>query len=323
MALAEELAVVIDDSDLLFGLCGPNDSHLDTMEELFGLPVRSRGNEIHLEGGTQRDRALFNALIDSLTGLFRTGRRITPDLIRAGFEPLSAGDSSGSRLLRESGVVIPGGTRPVHPRGVNQARFLELLQQKELVFAVGPAGTGKTYLAVAHALRALLTREVRKLILTRPVVEAGESLGYLPGDLTQKLGPYLRPLQDAIEHLVPADVLSRLQEQNAIEVAPLAYMRGRSLMDAYIILDEAQNTTRGQMKMFLTRLGEGSRMVVTGDLSQVDLGSRQQSGLQHALKLLHGTDGIGIQRFRAADVVRHPLVRRIVAAYDADDGSLS
>ena len=318
--MAEDLAVVIDDSEVLSGLCGPNDTHLAIMEELLGHPVRSRGNEIHLEGASQKDQSLFNSLIDSLAVMIRSGRRITPDLIRAGFAPLSQGDTRGTRLLRETGVVIPGGVRPVHPRGVNQARFLELLQQRELVFAVGPAGTGKTYLAVAHALRALITREVRKLILTRPVVEAGESLGYLPGDLTQKLGPYLRPLQDAIEHLLPADVLSRLQEQNAIEVAPLAYMRGRSLMDSFVILDEAQNTTKGQMKMFLTRLGEGSRMVVTGDLSQVDLGNRQQSGLHHALALLQGTQGIGVQRFRAADVVRHPLVRRIVAAYDSDGG---
>ncbi len=318
--MAEDLAVVIDDSNVLSGLCGPNDSHLLIIEELLRRPVRSRGNEIHLEGGSERDQSLFNSLIESLSGMIRAGRKITPDLIRAGFAPLSQGDTAGTRLLREGRVVIPGGVRPVHPRGVNQARFLELLQQRELVFAVGPAGTGKTYLAVAHALRALLTREVRKLILTRPVVEAGESLGYLPGDLTQKLGPYLRPLQDAIEHLLPPDALSRLQEQNAIEVAPLAYMRGRSLMDSYVILDEAQNTTRGQMKMFLTRLGEGSRMVVTGDLSQVDLGSRQQSGLQHALTLLQGTDGIGVLRFRAADVVRHPLVRRIVSAYDSEAG---
>ena len=188
----------------------------------------------------------------------------------------------------------------------------------DLVFAVGPAGTGKTYLAVVHALRAILERRKRKLILTRPVVEAGESLGYLPGDLEEKISPFLRPLYDAMDSFVPLETIRRLESNRVIEIAPLAYMRGRSLRDCYIILDEAQNTTREQMKMFLTWLGAGSNPVVTGDITQVDLPIKKHSGLVHAVDLLESIEEIGVSRFDASDVVRHPLVRKIVHAYESE-----
>ena len=199
-----------------------------------------------------------------------------------------------------------------------QARYLTALDNHDIVLGIGPAGTGKTYLAVAHALRDVLTSKRRKLVLTRPVVEAGESLGYLPGDLAQKISPYLRPLYDAMESLVPYETLHRMEEQRVIEIAPLAYMRGRSLNDCYVILDEAQNTTREQMKMFLTRLGEGSQAVITGDVTQIDLPRKGQSGLLHAVDLLHDIPDIRFSYFTARDVVRNPLVQKIINAYEAE-----
>jgi phosphate starvation-inducible PhoH-like protein len=199
---------------------------------------------------------------------------------------------------------------------MRQARLMEHLDTTTLNFFVGPAGTGKTFIAVAHALREILAKRKRKLVLTRPVVEAGESLGYLPGDLTQKISPYLRPLYDAIEALVPFEITRRLEEQNVIEIAPLAYMRGRSLRDSYVILDEAQNTTREQMKMFLTRLGENTQAVVTGDITQVDLPRRHGSGLVHALQILQDVEDVAISYLNHEDVVRSQLVQRIIQAYD-------
>jgi phosphate starvation-inducible protein PhoH and related proteins len=228
-----------------------------------------------------------------------------------------ANDGDRLRSLREVSVTIPGGQKKVFPKSYTQARYLEALTRSDLVFGIGPAGTGKTYLAVAHALRAVLSKQHRKLILTRPVVEAGESLGFLPGELEQKISPYLRPLYDSMEALVPPEVIRRMEENRVLEIAPLAYMRGRTLMDAFVILDEAQNTTREQMKMFLTRMGEGSKVVVTGDITQVDLPRREQSGLKHSIPLLGPIEDIQFIFFDESDVVRHELVRKIVRAYEA------
>ena len=213
-------------------------------------------------------------------------------------------------------MLFRSGLRQVAPRGANQMRYLDLMAKRDLVIAVGPAGTGKTYLAVADALRAVGSRQLRRMVITRPVVEAGESLGYLPGDLEHKIEPYLRPLYDAMQALLPADVLRRMEQAGTIEVAPLAYMRGRTLADAYVILDEAQNTTREQMKMFLTRMGEGSRIVITGDITQIDLPRRRDSGLLQITELLAHVGEIGFIYFDREDVVRHPLVRKIVQAYE-------
>jgi phosphate starvation-inducible PhoH-like protein len=206
----------------------------------------------------------------------------------------------------------------VFPRSLNQARYIRGMREHDIVFCVGPAGTGKTYIAVAEALREVLSKRRRKLVLTRPVVEAGESLGFLPGDLAQKINPYLRPLYDAMEALVPFETIRRMEETRAIEIAPLAYMRGRSLNDCIVILDEAQNTPKEQMKMFLTRIGEGSKAIITGDATQIDLPRRGESGLLHALKLLTEVEGLFFAYLNTRDVVRNPLIKKIIQAYERE-----
>ncbi|MDR2110375.1 MAG: PhoH family protein, partial [Spirochaetaceae bacterium] len=225
-------------------------------------------------------------------------------------------DAPGLKPMREGIIRIPQGFGKVFPRSLNQARYILGMRTHDISFCVGPAGTGKTYLAIAEALRLVLSKDMRKLVLTRPVVEAGESLGFLPGDLTQKINPYLRPLYDAMEALIPYEVIRRMEETRAIEIAPLAYMRGRSLNDCVIILDEAQNTTKEQMKMFLTRIGTGARAVVTGDATQIDLPKRVDSGLLHAVGLLSSVEGIHFAYLNTGDVVRNPLIKKIIQAYD-------
>ncbi|HET7839834.1 MAG TPA: PhoH family protein, partial [Rectinemataceae bacterium] len=245
----------------------------------------------------------------------------TPDLIIALHGDLTPEGGISGRCgddFLDSCVQIPGGFGKIFPRSKSQALYLKGLATHDLTFSVCPAGTGKTFLAMAFALRELLTKAKRKLILTRPVVEAGESLGFLPGDLVAKISPYLRPLYDAMETLVPFEVVRRLEESRAIEIAPLAYMRGRSLANCMVILDEAQNTTKEQMKMFLTRLGENSRAIVTGDITQIDLPRKGESGLVHSLQVLGGVDDIFVSRLDARDVVRSPLVRKIIEAYESE-----
>ena len=218
--------------------------------------------------------------------------------------------------MRETLIQIPHGFTRVFPRTINQAWYILGMRSQDISFCVGPAGTGKTYLAIAEALRLVLSKKIRKLVLTRPVVEAGESLGFLPGDLTQKINPYLRPLYDAMESLIPYETIRRMEETRSIEIAPLAYMRGRSLNDSMIVLDEAQNTTKEQMKMFLTRIGQGARAIITGDITQIDLPKRIDSGLLHALSILSGMEGIHIAYLNTADVVRNTLIKKIIQAYD-------
>jgi phosphate starvation-inducible PhoH-like protein len=317
------VGIVLENTKLLADLCGSNDYNLGVMERLLGSKVYSRGNELFLDTEDPGSKLLFSSLVEGLLASMADGMPATPDLIIALHasltpegKPRSSCEEGGDFL--ESCVQIPGGFSKVFPRSKSQGLFLKGMASHELSIAIGPAGTGKTYLAVAFALHELLSKSRRKLILTRPVVEAGESLGFLPGDLAQKISPYLRPLYDAMETLVPFETIRRLEETRAIEIAPLAYMRGRSLANCVVILDEAQNTTREQMKMFLTRLGENTKAIVTGDVTQVDLPRKSESGLVHALQLLGGVEGIMVTRLDARDVVRSGLVRRIIEAYESE-----
>lgn len=327
-------SIVLDKTELLAELCGPNDYNLSILGDLLGTRILSRGNELSIESDDDETRRLFASLIDALVAAIEGGLPATPDLIialHAELTPLGgrrepsargqgAADEEGAPSscddFLETCVQIPGSRVKVYPRSRGQGLYLKGLATHDLTFAVGPAGTGKTYLAMAWALRELLVKAKRKLILTRPIVEAGESLGFLPGDLVQKINPYLRPLYDAMETLLPNEVVRRLEESRSIEVAPLAYMRGRSLSNCVIILDEAQNTTKEQMKMFLTRLGENSTAIVTGDITQIDLPKRVESGLVHALDILESIDDIFVSRLDARDVVRSRLVRKIIEAYE-------
>jgi len=319
------VGIVLEKTSELADLCGANDYNLRIMERLVGSRIFSRGNELFLETEEESSRELFRLLVERLLESMAEGLAPSPDLIIAihadltpGGDSQSCSDSGSRAEFLDSCLQIPGGFTKVFPRGKSQSLYLRGLATHDLAFAVGPAGTGKTFLAVAWALRELLTKSKRKLILTRPVVEAGESLGFLPGDLAQKISPYLRPLYDAMEALVPFEVVRRLEESRAIEIAPLAYMRGRNLSNCVVILDEAQNTTKEQMKMFLTRLGENAKAVVTGDVTQIDLPRKGESGLVHALQLLSRVEDVFVCRLDSRDVVRSGLVRRIIEAYEAE-----
>jgi phosphate starvation-inducible PhoH-like protein len=310
------LTVVVSDETILPEICGANDSNLKVIEDLLGVRVFSRGNEILLDTLDDSLQRTFTLLLQQLQDHIRLGQLPGPDLIRSIHSSLASGEDEKVEVLKRNLVVIPNGLRKVYPRTYNQALYVESINRHEIVFGVGPAGTGKTYLAVAQALKQVLSQTRRKLIITRPVVEAGESLGFLPGDLTQKIHPYLRPLYDAIESLIPMEVFRRLEENGVIEIAPLAYMRGRTLSNAFIILDEAQNTTREQMKMFLTRIGENARTVITGDITQIDLPRKSDSGLLTVIPILTPIREIRFTFFEERDVVRNALVRKIVHAYE-------
>jgi phosphate starvation-inducible protein PhoH and related proteins len=316
--LSDSAALILSDSVILQKICGANDRNIRHLEQLFAAPVLVRGNQVMLDSTDEVQQQRFVYLMSELQEHSRDGREPDQGLINAIHRDLASDGGGALELLRSVFVDIPVAGKRVFPRSPRQAMALASLQQNSLSFLVGPAGTGKTYLAVAHALSELLAKRKRKLVLTRPVVEAGENLGFLPGDLTQKINPYLRPLYDAMESLLPHDLVRRLDEQNLIEVAPLAYMRGRSLSNCYIILDEAQNTTREQMKMFLTRIGEDTCAVVNGDITQVDLPKHTRSGLVHAISILNEIDDIGITRLGREDVVRSALVRNIIKAYDEE-----
>ena len=309
------MTVALANLGFLRELCGPNDVNLRAFEELFGVPVRSRGNELLLDTEDAGQRRRFAAMLDWLREQARAGRAMDRFAIAAAHAAVAGPAPSAED--DEAPLVIPGGRDRIYARSERQRRYLQALARHELVVAIGPAGTGKTFLAVAAALQAVLGRRKRRLVVTRPVVEAGESLGFLPGDLAQKVDPYLRPLYDAMDALVSADTLRRMEETRVIEVAPLAYMRGRTLADSYVILDEAQNTTREQMKMFLTRLGEGSRAVITGDVTQIDLPRRRDSGLVHVTSVLSPVREVRFVHLGQEDVVRSELVRKIVQAYEA------
>ena len=307
-----------NDSQQLATLCGPYDAHLRQSESRLGITIRNRGNDFRIQGDPDVAGAA-GKLLDHMYREVKSGTTLSADdvhlyLQESGIDALVNGDADGTADL----VVTRRKT--VRPRGANQINYVRSVRAHDLNFGIGPAGTGKTYLAVACAVEALERESIRRILLVRPAVEAGEKLGFLPGDLSQKIDPYLRPLYDALYEMIGFERVEKLLEKNVIEVAPLAYMRGRTLNDSFVILDESQNTTVEQMKMFLTRLGFGSTAVVTGDVTQIDLPKREQSGLRHVIKVLHEVKGISFTRFDARDVVRHPLVQRIVEAYARHDG---
>jgi len=319
----DETLVEFPDNRLLIELCGQFDRNLAAFEQGFGVVIMRRGNRLALHGPVdQRERAV--AALDALYGRLEQGRSLEQGdidaAIRLGRLPDERPEPDRGRQLD----MFPGGRmeirtrkRLIEPRTATQRVYVSELFRHEMVFGLGPAGTGKTYLAVAAAVSMFFDQKVDRIILSRPAVEAGERLGFLPGDMKEKVDPYLRPLYDALGDMIPAKQLARLMEEGQIEVAPLAFMRGRTLANAFVVLDEAQNCTEMQMKMFLTRMGEGSRMAITGDPSQIDLPRGVGSGLVEALRVLEDVADIGFVRFTSADVVRHPLVARIVEAYDA------
>ncbi|MSP67743.1 MAG: phosphate starvation-inducible protein PhoH [Alphaproteobacteria bacterium] len=308
------LELEFDDNTLLPGLYGQHDRHLARIEQQLDVSLASRGNRVMIKGTSERieaTRQVLSALYDRLKHAKVVGRAEVDDAIRmlGAPHPLGGGNP-GAGIVRTR-------KRLVSPRSPAQATYVEALLAHDLVFALGPAGTGKTYLAVAVAVSMLVDGKVDRIILSRPAVEAGEKLGFLPGDMREKVDPYLRPLYDALYDMLPGDAIAKRMEKGDIEVAPLAFMRGRTLANAYVILDEAQNTTAVQMKMFLTRLGENSRMAVTGDPTQIDLPRGIKPGLLDAVETVAGMEGVACIHFTDRDVVRHPLVSRIVKAYGA------
>ena len=303
-----------NDSQQLANLCGPFDAHLRQIEKRLGITINNRGNAFHLIGESSIVRSA-GELLQQLYQEVKRGTHLTADLIH-----LSLQDSGVDALLSDEAdgndFLITTRKKTIKPRGKSQIDYVQAVRAHDINFGVGPAGTGKTYLAVACEVEALDQELVRRILLVRPAVEAGEKLGFLPGDLSQKIDPYLRPLYDALYEMIGFERVEKLIEKNIIEVAPLAYMRGRTLNESFIILDESQNTTTEQMKMFLTRVGFGSTVVVTGDVTQVDLPHRTTSGLRHVLDVLPHVEGISFTHFSSRDVVRHPLVQRIVEAYE-------
>lgn len=319
----QRIELSFDDNRLLPLLFGEHGTNLTRIEHQLGVTLASRGNQVTIKGSAEtaeQARQVLNALWTRLSNGLQVGTPEIDSLVRMALEtPRPADRDAALRAFNRPDAGIKTRKRPVLPRTPTQATYIDALARHELVFGIGPAGTGKTYLAVAQAVALLAAGRVDRLILSRPAVEAGERLGFLPGDLKEKVDPYLRPLYDALHDMMPAEQVAKHLETGVIEIAPLAFMRGRTLANAFVILDEAQNSTAMQMRMFLTRLGENSRMVVTGDISQIDLPAGTRSGLRDALEILPEIEGVAFVRFSERDVVRHPLVSRIVTAYDRMD----
>lgn len=308
-----EYTIIVPNNEILSSVCGTNDKNLKLIEEHLGVPVFTHGNELSISNDDEKLCQEFQFIIDRIVDEIQSGEKNGEDIV------LSVLSTKHRANMEEISIQIPGAVRRVYARSQNQADYIELLQTKDMVFCTGSAGSGKTFLAVAQALYLILTHKKTKMIITRPVVEAGENLGFLPGDLEQKIDPYLRPLRDAMENLLPVETVKRLFEAGIIEIAPLAYMRGRTLNNSVLILDEAQNTTYEQLKMFLTRMGDNSKVFITGDPSQIDLPKKINSGLMKSIGILYKINDIGFMELTADDVVRNSLVKKIVKAYENDE----
>ncbi len=310
-----EFRVAPADNERLARLCGQFDEHLKQVEQRLNVQISNRGDQFSVEGDAQATDSA-KALIDHLYAMTEK-ETLAPEEVHLSLQESGLAQMQRAPAAPRNAIIIKTRRTTVQCRGQRQMDYVQSIKERDLTFGIGPAGTGKTFLAVACAVEALETDQVQRLVLVRPAVEAGERLGFLPGDMMQKVDPYLRPIYDALYEFLGIERVGKLVERNVIEIAPLAYMRGRTLNHSCIIMDEAQNTTVEQMKMFLTRIGFGSKAIVTGDISQVDLPKHQLSGLKHVQSVLKDVDGLGFCEFTATDVVRHALVQRIVAAYDA------
>jgi phosphate starvation-inducible PhoH-like protein len=310
--------LTFEDHATTLALFGQGNRNLKLIAERTGAQVHARGNELTVVGDPHRV-ALARSLLEQLYAIAKRGAMLGPEDIGRAVSVLEADQRAQLRDVFQDTVLVASRARPIAPKGLAQKRYVDAIRNQDVVFGIGPAGTGKTYLAMAMAVRALVDKQVKRIVLTRPAVEAGEKLGFLPGSMVEKVNPYLRPLYDALNDMMDLDRASSLIEKGTIEVAPLAFMRGRTLNDSFVILDEAQNTTGEQMKMLLTRLGFDSKAVITGDVTQVDLPGQVRSGLLEARELLSGIEGISFCYFTEVDVVRHPLVQAIIRAYDKRD----
>ena len=307
--------LIFDDNQIAASLYGEGDRTLRILEQELGVDARARGNEVRLVGSSV-EVGMARKVLEELYGVLKAGNAVHASDVRQAIRMVTDEPDVDLSEVYEDVLAAVGSRRRIAAKTLAQRRYIELMRTRDVVMAVGPAGTGKTYLAMAMAVAALNRHEISRVVLTRPAVEAGEKLGFLPGSMAEKVNPYLRPLYDALNDMMPFEKASRLMERGVIEVAPLAFMRGRTLNDSFVILDEAQNTTSEQMKMFLTRLGYDSKAVVTGDITQIDLPGDKTSGLVEALDILHHVDGIGFMRVTEGDVVRHPLIQSIIRAYE-------
>ena len=312
--------MTVGNVDQLMALFGPHDENVDLVRRETGAEIFAHGDEITLSGEEEAVR-LAHLVLDKLLAILAQGEGIDRSRIRYAIDLAREGNADRIEEIMQGVIAITYRGRQIKCKTLGQQKYIDAIKKNTCVFAVGPAGTGKTYLAIAMAVVALKNKDIDRIILTRPAVEAGEKLGFLPGDLQQKVDPYLRPLYDALNDMMGPEGYQRLMERGALEVAPLAYMRGRTLNDAFIILDEAQNTTSEQMKMFLTRMGMGSKMIITGDITQIDLPAGKKSGLVEALEVLRGVPDIGMATLTHKDVVRHELVQAIVKAYEKHDNA--
>ncbi len=310
----------LEENGVASSLYGERNGNLKLIERETGAQLHTRGNELTLMGAPAAVE-LARKMIEQLYAMARVGTPISPEDIGRAAVALRADSGVDLRDVFSDTILIAGRARPISPKGLAQKRYVDGIRTHDIVFGIGPAGTGKTYLAMALAIRALMEKQVKRIVLTRPAVEAGERLGFLPGSMEEKVSPYLRPLYDALHDMMDFEKADQLVARGLIEVAPIAFMRGRTLNDAFVILDEAQNTTSEQMKMFLTRLGFESKAVITGDVTQIDLPDNRRSGLTEAVALLSGIEGIAFRYFTEVDVVRHPLVQKIIKAYDNKPGA--